>query len=155
MILDTAALLEQIRSAWDDGSQQSGRLVRKFFGIWHYAVSLSQKSVIFLGPESLRLQGTGYFFIDGQASGYRPVRPESPQLTKQAVLHNLSLSVALFHGKCWYDVRQWNCEHWARLVTSGDAISYQVKTVLQGLGLFTETGCRNEEARRLLSGSDF
>jgi hypothetical protein len=33
-----------------------------------------------------------------------------------------------------YGIQGWNCEHWARLVVSGEPISYQIKEL--GLGIF-------------------
>jgi hypothetical protein len=42
---------------------------------------------------------------------------------------NLIASATAFHRKWLYWVHGWNCEHWARLVTTGEAKSYQVRKV--------------------------
>jgi hypothetical protein len=38
-----------------------------------------------------------------------------------------------FHNKWHYGVQGWNCEHWARLVVTGNPICYQTKEMLFGI----------------------
>jgi hypothetical protein len=73
-----------------------------------------------------------------------------PYLSKDEILENLIASVPAFHYKWKYGFQGWNCEHWARLVVSGQPISYQVKK--QGFGAFDLFGVlyfRDEAIKQL------
>jgi hypothetical protein len=61
-----------------------------------------------------------------------------PYLPQAEILQNVIASVPAFHCQWNYGFQGWNCEHWARLVVSGQPISYQVKE--QGFGLFDAFG---------------
>jgi len=50
------------------------------------------------------------------------------------IYRNLLASVAAFHHLWRYGIHGWNCEHWARLVATGDPVSYQVAQT--GWGVF-------------------
>jgi hypothetical protein len=50
------------------------------------------------------------------------------------IYRNLLASVSAFHQVWRYGVQGWNCEHWARLVATGDPVSYQVAQ--NWLGIF-------------------
>jgi hypothetical protein len=44
-------------------------------------------------------------------------------------LQSLHISVYNFHDKWQYELYRFNCEHWARLVSTGDCICYQIAEV--------------------------
>ena len=54
------------------------------------------------------------------------------------IYRNLLASVSAFHQVWRYGVHGWNCEHWARLVATGDPVSYQVAQT--GWGIFDVFG---------------
>ena len=47
-----------------------------------------------------------------------------PKVQIQAAMH---LSTDRFHEQWQYDLFRFNCEHWARLVTTGDCCCHQIK----------------------------
>jgi hypothetical protein len=51
-----------------------------------------------------------------------------------------------FHHLWHYGVHGWNCEHWARLVVSGDPVSYQFAQT--GWGILTFSECYGAIAQR-------
>ena len=55
-------------------------------------------------------------------------------LSLAEIYPNVLASVSAFHHVWRYGVHGWNCEHWARLVATGDPISHQVAQT--GWGVF-------------------
>ena len=48
-------------------------------------------------------------------------------LEKDQIKKNLHISIDQFHERWQYQLFRFNCEHWARLVTTGDCRCYQIK----------------------------
>lgn len=131
---EDAQLIEEIERCWNPLSKRSGTLLQRFDGVWHYSVALSNTSAIAWGPREagqlydrgcLRIHQFGYEFKDAI---------HVPYLSKDEIFGNIIASFPAFHNKWKYGVQGWNCEHWARLVVSGQPISYQIKE--QGFGIF-------------------
>ncbi len=51
-----------------------------------------------------------------------------PKTQIQTAMH---ISVDRFHENWQYELFRFNCEHWARLVTTGDCCCYQIKEFKQ------------------------
>lgn len=127
-------LIEAIQESWNPHSNRSGVLVQRFDGVWHYGVALSDNIAISWGPnEALQLYRKGCLAIHELGREFKDA-VGVVCLSKDEVLKNLIASVPAFHNKWNYGVQGWNCEHWARLVASGQPISYQVKE--KGYGFF-------------------
>ena len=131
-------ILDRIEQHWDPTSPRCGRLIQSFMLVWHYSVALSGSWAIAWGPKGgNRLAG------DGQLTVYS-IAPELFDTQHVAYLPlpdihaNLIASVTAFHGAWRYGVQGWNCEHWARLVVSGEAVCHQVAK--SGLGLLDVFG---------------
>jgi hypothetical protein len=127
-------LLASINERWDPTSPRCGRLIQRLNRVWHYSVALSDSWAIEWGPEGgPGLAGEGRLtvhsitpeFFDTKKVAYLPL-PD--------IYANLIASVTAFHGAWRYGMHGWNCEHWARLVVSGEAVSYQVAQT--GWGIF-------------------
>jgi len=123
----TAELIAAIQQRWEPTSQRCGRLVQSRRLVWHYSVALSNAWAIAWGPEGgNRPAGDGCLtiheltpeFIDAHSVAYLP---------QSDIYDNLLASVIAFHGRGRYGVQGWNCEHWARLVVAGEAMSYQIR----------------------------
>jgi eukaryotic-like serine/threonine-protein kinase len=83
----------------------------------HYHITISKTHAFNFGGN-----GFSVFPIPRQAQKARNVN----LLDRKEVLDRCLIAYELF--KDWhYGVLGWNCEHFARLVTTGEAISYQVK----------------------------
>lgn len=131
-------LIEKIRQCWNPLSKRSGTLVQRFDGLWHYGVALSDTSAISWGPrETSKLYDKGCLVIHCLGYEFRDAVQVS-YLLKDEIFENIIASVSAFHNKWNYGVQGWNCEHWARLVVSGQPISYQIKE--QGFGIFDVFG---------------
>ena len=132
-MISDGELVAQIRGTWRPGDVRAGRLIHKCHIYWHYAVALSDEMAISWGPKEVGLVGEGLLrvhLLDQDYFGARDVAHLSPP----HVYSNLIASVFAFHRKWSYGVQGWNCEHWARLVASGDPVSYQVGQT--GFGIF-------------------
>jgi hypothetical protein len=130
------ALIEEILKRWQPRSSRCGRLVQRSDSVlhWHYSVALSDASAIGWWPErSGCLSDRGRLAIEKLGDNFHDAL-KVPYLNHSEILTNLIASVPAFHEEWNYGVQGWNCEHWARLVTTGKPISYQIKT--QGFGIF-------------------
>jgi len=131
-------LIKEIQQRWTPSSTRSGILVQRFDGFWHYSVALSDTLAISWGPiKASQVYHRGCLNIHELGREFRDAIP-FPYLSKNEILKNLIASVPAFHNKWEYGFQGWKCEHWARLVVSGQPISYQVKE--QGFGLFDAFG---------------
>lgn len=120
-------LISDIRRHWNPTANRAGRLVQKFHGFWHYSVALSNTSAISWGPaQQLRPYAQGCLSIHHLDQEFRDAI-HVPYLSQDEILKNLIASVPAFHHQWQYGFQGWNCEHWARLVVSGQPISYQVQ----------------------------
>ena len=125
-------LLASINERWDPPSPRCGRLIQRLNWVWHYSVALSDSWAIAWGPEHdnrpadegrLIVHSLTPEFSDAQQVAYLPL-PD--------IYGNLIASVSAFNGEWRYGLQGWNCEHWARLVVSGEAVSYQIAQTLFG-----------------------
>ncbi len=105
----------------DYDSTNAGRLIHhrehRKDSILHYHITISDTHCFNFGAN-----GFAVFSIPPQAKRARHIR----LLPRKEVLDRCLIAYQLF--KDWhYGILGWNCEHFARLVTTGKAISYQVK----------------------------
>lgn len=127
-------LIEEIKKRWKPLDCRAARLVQRFDGVWHFSVALSETFAISWGPsEASQPYHIGCFRVHSLGSEFTDA-VKVPYLSTDEILENLIASVSAFHSKWKYGVQGWNCEHWARLVVSGQPISYQIKE--QGFGIF-------------------
>ncbi|MBD2096959.1 hypothetical protein H6F90_17805 [Trichocoleus sp. FACHB-591] len=137
-ILIDSELVKELKQCWNPLSIRSGTLVQRFDGVWHYSVALSDTSAISWGPsEALQLYHQGSLVIHELGPEFKD-GIQVPYLPKAEIFKDLTSSIPAFHRKWKYGVQGWNCEHWARLVVSGQPISYQVKE--QGFGVLDAFG---------------
>jgi len=138
-MLSDSELIKQIQQCWNPSLIRSGLLVQRFENyFWHYGVALSSTSAISWGPiQASQMYHRGCLNVHELGSEFRDAI-QVPYLEKDEIFKNLIASVPAFHNKWEYGFQGWNCEHWARLVVSGQPISYQVKE--QGLGSFDAFG---------------
>lgn len=143
-------LAEAIKQCWDSSSERSGILVQRCDVVWHYGVTLSDTKAISWGPcTAPSLYDEGCLSVHDLSDEFKDTI-HVLYLSKHEIFKNIIASVFAFHTKWKYGVQGWNCEHWARLVVSGEPISYQVKE--QGFGLFDVFGAlhvRYEAIERL------
>jgi hypothetical protein len=120
--------IQDILELWKKKDRRAGQLVQRREAVWHYSVALShRKAISWSGiPHQtghMNIHDIGDEFIDTVNVVYLP---------KDQVLKNLIASVVAFHN-IWQYGWGWNCEHWARLITTGEPKSYQMETVLFGI----------------------
>jgi hypothetical protein len=100
--------------------------------ILHYSVQLNDRESLAWEPMHRdRQKDTGIiaiWSIDWQR--FQPAQwvTHLPKAQIQASMH---LSVTQFHQNWQYELFRFNCEHWARLVTTGDCCCYQIKEFKQ------------------------
>jgi hypothetical protein len=129
--MDTT-LLETIRSEWQPQSPRAGRIVHYYCGIWHYSVALSDSSAVSWGPHKTGMWGSGRLTVHLINPACRDVT-NVHYLALAEIYQNVLASVVAFHDAWRYGVQGWNCEHWARLVATGDPVSYQVAQTWLGV----------------------
>jgi hypothetical protein len=97
---------------------------RNFY--WHYAVAIGNWAISW-GPVT---PGA----IEGDRGQIRANLMDTryteainvDYLTREEIAENLLASFEAFDNKWNYSFVGWNCEHWARLVTTGIPVCYQV-----------------------------
>ncbi len=96
----------------------------------HYSVQLNDSESLAWEPvHSNRQQDTGRLAIWRiDWNHYQPAKWVK-HLEKDRVKKALHISVDKFHKHWRYELFRFNCEHWARLVTTGDCRCYQIKEV--------------------------
>jgi hypothetical protein len=116
--LDTAKdrILEIYREI-DTKSKYYGRLVNwQATGVWHYGIGIS--NTLIFDTASLTL-------FDKLDLDVRLV-PDVQKFRQSDTIDRLCTAIMCFHN--WdYGLLGWNCEHFARLVSTDLAISYEVK----------------------------
>ena len=132
------SLVTEIKRRWNPSSR-AGCLVRRFQGIWHYGIALSETRAISWNTNNqLNIHDLDSF------ADVAKVR----RLRERQIFANLIASVYAFHSSDWfYSLSEWNCEHWARLVVSGEAISGQVAVTVVGIPFHA----RNHDAEQKLA----
>jgi hypothetical protein len=120
-------LIAAIRQRWEPSCGRCGRLIQKRGGMiidWHYSVALSDEWAIAWGPERPGPVGEGCLTIHKLTSEFTDAH-SVPYLSLSDIYDNLLASVIAFHARWRYGIQGWNCEHWARLVVTGEAMSYR------------------------------
>lgn len=143
-------LIAEIKKRWSPQDSRCGRLIQiqRHFSIWHYGVALSDSWGISWGPKGMAvLHAHGRLKVERMnPNKYRKTR-SIVHLQLPRIYENLIASATAFHRKWHYDVAGWNCEHWARLITTAKAKSYQIKkTPLKIVGAH-----HNRDAKKCLS----
>jgi hypothetical protein len=100
--------------------------------ILHYSVQLNDRESLAWEPiHRNRQKDTGRLAI-WQIDWHRfqPAQwvTHLPKPQIQAAMH---VSIARFHDRWQYELFRFNCEHWARLVTTGECCCYQIKEFKQ------------------------
>jgi hypothetical protein len=125
-------LMEEIFRQWRPDEQRAGKLVQRRSAVWHYSAALSNTKAVAWGgiphqTGTMTVHDIGPEFIDTVNVVY---------FQKERVLTHILGSVSAFHN-VWQYGWGWNCEHWARLVTTGEPKSYQINNAFFGvLNLF-------------------
>lgn len=109
-----------------------GRLLRhrdtSYPNVLHYSVQLNDS--LSLGWEALhsgRYKDTGKVGIWRiKWNRFRPAK-RVKYLEREQIKKALHISIAKFHKRWKYELFRFNCEHWARLVTTGDCRCFQIK----------------------------
>ena len=114
----------------------------------HFAVRINEKNVIEWterevgGPGSLRINEYKNEYYEWP---FHRVM-DAKLLDRGRIYKNIAKSFNCFDEKWIYSLWGWNCEHWARLVTTGQPLSYQTK----GLISATVGHFENPDAVRVL-----
>ena len=137
---DEIHALSEIESYADNRSWRYGQLLNwpdPIWPIWHYGIGLSDSHIFDTG-------GCWRAFEKGDAR--RVIGVDHLLFPPQTIVNRLRIAVTCF--KSWdYHLIGWNCEHLARLVATGNAISYEVRSkLICGDGI-------NYDANHLLSKS--
>lgn len=148
-----AQLDPMVRQAWNIDQTRTGTLVQRSTGYeWWYGVALSNQHVMVWEPDQtsespekgrLAIYPLTDDYIDAIAVTY---------LDRHQILQNILRSITAFHQE-WVYAEGWNNEHWARLVTTGDPISYQVKEKYEFVGLDRPELYQRPEAQPFLDRS--
>lgn len=93
---------------------------------FHYSVQLNDIDSIAWEPVSTGSQkDTGRLAI--WSIDWRRFQPDETQLCKKTWINKaLCISVKEFHQNWQYELYRFNCEHWARLISTGDCRCYQI-----------------------------
>ena len=97
--------------------------------IFHYSIQLNDRDSLAWEPiHPGKGKDTGRLAIwQIDWSRFKPDITASWQRTK--IHRALHLSIQEFHENWQYDLYRFNCEHWARLVSTGDCHCYQIAEV--------------------------
>jgi hypothetical protein len=127
-VLELHCLIDQSRE-----NPEFGQLLyscdRKFPGILQYSVQLSVDHAIRWAPITNHPIGQGEFIIE--KVGRRRHRPAKwvEQQPTNVMTDILLRSIEAFH-QCWdYNLYQFNSEHWARLIVTGDCCTLQTEEI--------------------------
>ncbi len=94
--------------------------------ILHYSVQLNDRESLAWEPiHSGKEQDTGKLAV-WQIDWDRFQVDRTPPQTREQVNRSMHVSVGEFHDKWQYELYRFNCEHWARLVSTGDCRCYQI-----------------------------
>lgn len=114
---ETDSIVLTFKAYVDYQSSNSGRLIHNCDGVWHYYITISDTHVFNFGGNK--------FAVFPTPLNNQEVK-QVKLLNKKEVLDRCLIAYQLF--KDWhYGLLGWNCEHFIRLVTTGEAVSYQVK----------------------------
>jgi hypothetical protein len=94
--------------------------------ILHYSVQLNDWDSLAWEPiHSGKEQDTGKLAV-WPIDWDRFQVDRTPPQTREQVNRSMHISVDEFHDKWQYELYRFNCEHWARLVSTGDCRCYQI-----------------------------
>ncbi|MFB2834490.1 hypothetical protein [Floridanema evergladense] len=115
---ETDRIILTFKACVDYQSSNAGKLIHNYWNAsWHYYITISDTHVFNFGGN-----GFAVFPIPSNTKQVTQVK----LLNKKEVLDRCLIAFQLF--KDWhYGLLGWNCEHFARLVTTSEAVSYQVK----------------------------
>lgn len=126
-------LIVEIYQHWDSSHDRTGQLIHRFDGFWHYGVALCNTVGLSWGPcEPGKSYALGQLVVHS-LTDFSDAKWVKTYLRKDLVLENLIASVDAFHHKWNYGFQGWNCEHWARLVTTNSPKCYQTQNAVLGL----------------------
>jgi hypothetical protein len=94
--------------------------------IFHYSIQLNDRDSLAWEPvRAGKAKDTGRLSIwPIDWNRFQPDR--SPHSQREQIDKALHLSVKEFHENWHYELYRFNCEHWARLVSTGDCRCYQI-----------------------------
>lgn len=132
--------------------------------IFHYAVQLNTSQCLAWGPvHSNRPKDKGKITVQRISKKRFRSAKRVDYLEKDKIQQFLHISVDKFHKRWKYELLRFNCEHWARLITSGDCRCKQIKhfkrirktPIIGGIVVFAAkkiTGAkeRNRSAQKLI-----
>lgn len=107
-----------------------GRLLqhrdRQNQNILHYSVQLNDRDSLAWEPvRAGKQKDTGRLAI--WSIDWHHFQPDrSPHWQREQIEKALHISVKEFHENWRYELYRFNCEHWARLVSTGDCRCYQI-----------------------------
>jgi hypothetical protein len=107
-----------------------GRLLqhrdRKVSSIFHYSVQLNDSESLAWEPiNNGKEKDTGRLAV--WPIDWSHFQPDQTQQQERGQIHHaLHVSLKEFHEKWQYELYRLNCEHWARLVSTGDCRCYQI-----------------------------
>jgi hypothetical protein len=126
-------LISQIQSKWQPTCTAVGLLYQRPFtdqpvnvvDARHYAVRLNRHDMLAWCPVTEgQWKDRGRLRLEAFNQDFELVRGVD-YLSEDEIFTNLLASCRCFHGSWCYCLGGWNCEHWARLVTTGRPVSYQ------------------------------
>ena len=123
----------------DTNSKYYGRLLNCYnLGVWHYGIGISNNLIF--DTASLAL-------FDRVDLDIRLV-PNVQNFSPSETIDRLCTGILCFHN--WdYGLLGWNCEHFARLVATDKAISYEVKKLLFPIPQLNHDGWHPQASRLL------
>jgi len=123
----------------DINSKYYGRLLNWCsLGVWHYGIGISNNLIF--DTASLAL-------FDRVDLDIRLV-PNVQNFSPSETIDRLCTAILCFHN--WdYGLLGWNCEHFARLVATDKAISYEVKKLLFPIPQLNHDGWHPQASRLL------
>jgi hypothetical protein len=97
--------------------------------IFHYSVQLNDRDSLAWEPiHAGKEKDTGRLAI--WSIDWNRFRPDqTPHWQREQIDQALYSSVREFHENWHYELYRFNCEHWARLVSTGDCRCYQIAEV--------------------------
>lgn len=157
-MLTSIETLKRVEDLWDHASPVAGQMFQRRLpaipGAAHFAVRLSADHVIAWCPLTAgQVWARGCFTIDSYSADFRRVR-DVQYLRKNEILLKVAASIHCFHDRWDYCVRGWNCEHWARLVSCGEPISFQARELFFSVATIAGGHFRNPDATKVLEEAE-
>ncbi|MDY7024529.1 MAG: lecithin retinol acyltransferase family protein [Cyanobacteriota bacterium] len=107
-----------------------GRLLyhrdKRLVSVIHYAVRLNDNHALMWESVNGKTQGKGKIKVHKINWKYYRKEKKVHHLSKNKIAEAIYKSANKHHYKKRYDILKFNCEHWARWVTTGKFKSYQI-----------------------------